>query len=173
MGAGCLWRFLCEGGGDEGAGDPTPGAERLCEDIDGKVKAFLDRPLEGDWPYLWIDATYLKVRRGGRIVSVAVSSWASTVTAGARFWADRHVRSRADLDRLPAQAHTARVARGQAGCLGRHEGIKAAGSKVLCATWQRCRVHFMPNVLAHASKSGRRADHCTCSVRCLWRRHPL
>src|SRR3954469_20750318 len=45
---------------------------RLCEEIDGKVKAFLDRPLEGEWPYLWIDATYLKVRRGGRIVSVAV-----------------------------------------------------------------------------------------------------
>jgi transposase-like protein len=44
---------------------------RLCEEIDGKVKAFLDRPLEGDWPYLWIDATYLKVRQAGRIVSVA------------------------------------------------------------------------------------------------------
>lgn len=37
-----------------------------------------------------------------------------------------------------------------------HEGIKAAVSKVLCATWQRCRVHFMRNVLAHAGKSGRR-----------------
>ena len=45
---------------------------RLCEEIDGKVKAFLNRPIEGGWPYLWIDATYLKVRRGGRIVSVAV-----------------------------------------------------------------------------------------------------
>jgi putative transposase len=45
---------------------------RLCEEIDGKIKAFLDRPLEGDWPYLWIDATYLKVRQAGRIVSVAV-----------------------------------------------------------------------------------------------------
>jgi putative transposase len=45
---------------------------RLCEEIDGKVKAFLDRPLEGDWPYLWIDATYVKVRQAGRIVSVAV-----------------------------------------------------------------------------------------------------
>ena len=45
---------------------------RLCEEIDGKVKAFLDRPIEDDWPYLWIDATYVKVRRGGRIVSVAV-----------------------------------------------------------------------------------------------------
>jgi hypothetical protein len=39
---------------------------RLCEEIDGKVKAFLERPIEGDWPYLWIDAIYLKVRRGGR-----------------------------------------------------------------------------------------------------------
>src|SRR5919205_3452869 len=45
---------------------------RLCEEIDGKVKAFLDRPLEGDWPYLWIDATYVKVRDNGRIVSAAV-----------------------------------------------------------------------------------------------------
>jgi putative transposase len=45
---------------------------RLCEEFDGKVKAFLIRPLEGDWPYLWIDATFLKVRRGWRIVSVAV-----------------------------------------------------------------------------------------------------
>ena len=36
---------------------------RLCEEIDGKVKAFLDRPIEGDWPYLWIDATYVKVRQ--------------------------------------------------------------------------------------------------------------
>ena len=44
---------------------------RLCEEIDVKVKAFLDRPIEGEWPYIWIDATYLKVRRGGRIVSVA------------------------------------------------------------------------------------------------------
>src|SRR6202011_3966884 len=45
---------------------------RLCEEIDGKVAAFLHRPLEGDWPYLWLDATYVKVRENGRIVSVAV-----------------------------------------------------------------------------------------------------
>ena len=45
---------------------------RLCEEIDGKVKAFLHRPLEGGWSYLWIDAAYLNVRRGGRLVSVAV-----------------------------------------------------------------------------------------------------
>src|SRR5687768_7756665 len=45
---------------------------RLCEDIDQRVKAFLDRPREGDWPYIWIDATYVKVRQQGRVVSVAV-----------------------------------------------------------------------------------------------------
>ena len=45
---------------------------RLCEEIDARVKAFLERPLEGDWPYLWIDATYVKVRENGRVVSVAV-----------------------------------------------------------------------------------------------------
>ena len=44
---------------------------RLCEDIDERVQAFLSRPIEGSWPYLWIDATYLKSRKGGRIASVA------------------------------------------------------------------------------------------------------
>ncbi len=44
---------------------------RLCVEIDERVDAFLDRPLEGEWPYLWLDATYIKVRRSGRIVSVA------------------------------------------------------------------------------------------------------
>ena len=57
---------------------------RLCEQIDDKVKAFLDRPIEGDWPYLWIDATYLKVRRGGRIVSVAVIIAVGVNTDGRR-----------------------------------------------------------------------------------------
>jgi transposase-like protein len=46
---------------------------RLCEEIDVRVKAFLERPIEGDWPHFWIDATYLKVRQAGRIVSVAVT----------------------------------------------------------------------------------------------------
>lgn len=40
---------------------------RLCGGIDDKVKAFLARPIEGDWPYLWIDATYVKVRQQGRL----------------------------------------------------------------------------------------------------------
>jgi len=44
---------------------------KLCKDIDERVNAFLDRPLDGEWSYLWLDATYLKVRDGGHIVSVA------------------------------------------------------------------------------------------------------
>src|SRR5476651_1900330 len=45
---------------------------RLCEEIDERVKAFLERPIEGEWPYIWIDATYVKVRQNNRIVSVAI-----------------------------------------------------------------------------------------------------
>jgi putative transposase len=55
------------------SGIPKSQVSRLCAEIDDKVKTFLQRPLEGDWPYLWIDATYVKVRQNGRIVSVAVT----------------------------------------------------------------------------------------------------
>jgi hypothetical protein len=44
---------------------------RLCGEIDGKIAAFLDRPLEGEWPYVWLDATYVKARRDGHVVSLA------------------------------------------------------------------------------------------------------
>ena len=57
---------------------------RLCEEIDERVNAFLDRPIEGDWPYLWIDATYVKVRETGRIVSVAVIIAVGVNTDGRR-----------------------------------------------------------------------------------------
>ena len=55
-----------------GTGVSKSQVSRLCEEIDARVKAFLDRPLEGEWPYIWLDATYVKVRRNHRIVSVAV-----------------------------------------------------------------------------------------------------
>lgn len=85
----------------------------LREEFDGKVKAFLNRPLEGDWPYLWTEFLRKLTRRGLRGVKLVISD--------------------------------------------AHEGIKAAVSKVLSATWRRCRVHFQRNALAHAGKSGRRA----------------
>jgi transposase-like protein len=71
------------------------------------VNAFLNRPIEGDWPYLWIDATYLKVREAGRIVSVAVIIAVAVNTDGVREVlgtgdGDRSVGSRTVLDELPA-----------------------------------------------------------------------
>jgi putative transposase len=132
---------------------------RLCEEIDDKVKAFLARPIEGDWPYLWIDATYVKVRQNGRIVSVAV-----IVAVGVNSDGRREVLG---MDIGPSEAETFWTAflrklarRGLRSVKlvvsDAHEGIKAAVAKVLYATWQRCRVHFMRNVLAHAGRQGRR-----------------
>jgi transposase-like protein len=156
---------------------------RLCEEIDDKVKAFLGRPIEGDWLYLWIDATYVKVRQAGRIVSVAV-----IVAVGVNSDGRREILG---LDIGPSEAETFWTAflrklarRGLRGVKlvisDAHEGIKAAVAKVLNATWQRCRVHFMRNVLAHAGKSGRRvvsafiatafAQDDAAAARIQWRR---
>src|SRR5579863_5800813 len=132
---------------------------RLCEEIDGKVEAFLNRPLEGDWPYLWLDATYIKARTGGRIVSTAVIV-AVAVNGDGR-------REVLGMDIGPSEAETfwteflrQLARRGLRGVKlvisDAHEGLKAAIAKVLHASWQRCRVHFMRNVLAYAGKQGRR-----------------
>ncbi len=132
---------------------------RLCEEIDGKVKAFLDRPIEGDWPYLWIDATYLKVRRGGRIVSVAVIIAVGVNSDGRREVLGMQIGT-SEAEPIWTEFLRKLTRRGLRGVKlvvsDAHEGLKAAVSKVLSATWQRCRVHFMRNVLAHAGKSGRR-----------------
>jgi transposase-like protein len=132
---------------------------RLCEEIDVKVKAFLDRPIEGEWPYVWIDATYLKVRRGGRIVSVAVIIAVGVNSDGRREVLGMEVGT-SEAEPIWTEFLRRLTRRGLRGVKlvvsDAHEGIKAAVSKVLNATWQRCRVHFMRNVLAHAGKSGRR-----------------
>ena len=132
---------------------------RLCEEIDGKVKAFLERPLEGDWPYVWIDATYLKVRRGGRIVSVAIIIAVGVNNDGRREVLGMEIGT-SEAEPIWTEFLRKLTRRGLRGVKlvvsDAHEGIKAAVSKVLCATWQRCRVHFMRNVLAHSGKSGRR-----------------
>jgi putative transposase len=154
---------------------------RLCEEIDGKVKAFLERPIEGDWPYLWIDATYVKVRQDGRIVSVAV-----IVAVGVNADGRREILG---LDIGPSEAETFWTAflrklarRGLRGVKlvisDAHEGIKSTVAKLLNASWQRCRVHFMRNVMAYAGKNGRprrlrlhrhrlRAGRCAGSARAV------
>jgi putative transposase len=132
---------------------------RLCAEIDEKVAAFLDRPLEGEWPYLWLDATYLKVRQNGRIVSVA-----AIIAVGVNGDGRREILGLA-IGASEAEAFWTEFLRKLArrGLRGvklvisdAHEGLKAAVAKVLHASWQRCRVHFMRNVLAHAGKQGRR-----------------
>ncbi len=67
-----------------GSGISKSQVSRLCEEIDERVNAFLARPIEGAWPYLWIDATYLKVREAGRIVSTAVIVAVGVNTDGRR-----------------------------------------------------------------------------------------
>ena len=93
---------------------------RLCGEIDDKVQTFLNRPLEGDWPYVWLDATYVKVRQAGRIVSVAVIIAVGVNNDGRREdpWHEyRSLRGRDLLDRVPAQARSPWAARCEAGDL--------------------------------------------------------
>ena len=132
---------------------------RLCGEIDERVQAFLTRPIEGDWPYIWLDATYLKVRRDHHIVSVAVIVAVGVNTDGRRevlgmtighseaepFWVD-FLRSLARRGLRGVKLVVSDA----------HEGLKAAITKILSATWQRCRVHFMRNATAHAGKAQRR-----------------
>jgi len=132
---------------------------RLCAEIDDRVRDFLARPIEGDWPYLWLDATYVKVREAGRIVPVAV-----TIAVGVNADGRREVLGMAvgSSEAEPFWLEFLRTLkrRGLAGVKlvvsDAHEGLKAAVTKVLRATWQRCRVHFARNALAHAGKAQRR-----------------
>ena len=131
---------------------------RLCVEIDERVEAFLERPLEGEWPYVWLDATYVKVRRSGRIVSVAAIVAVAVNLDGRRevlgiaiqpseaevFW-DEFLRTLADRGLRGVKLIIA----------DEHKGLKGAAAKVLGATIQRCRVHFMRNALACVGKKDR------------------
>ena len=132
---------------------------RLVGEIDDKVKTFLNRPIEGDWPYVWLDATYVKVRQNGRIVSVAVIIAVGVNSDGRREVLGMSIGA-SEAETFWTGFLRSLARRGLRGVKlvisDAHEGLKAAISKVLNATWQRCRVHFMRNALAHAGKSGRR-----------------
>ena len=131
---------------------------RLCGEIDERVQAFLSRPIEGDWPYVWLDATYVKVRRDHHIVSVAVILAVGVNADGRRevlgmtighseaetFWVE-FLRSLARRGLRGAKLVISEA----------HEGLKAAITKVLSASWQRCRLHFMRNAMAYADKTRR------------------
>jgi putative transposase len=132
---------------------------RLCGEIDERVNAFLTRPLEGDWPYVWLDATYIKVRRDHRIVSTAVIVAVGVNTDGRREVLGMTT-GHSEAEPFWVEFLRSLARRGLRGVKlvisDAHEGLKAAISKVLSATWQRCRVHFMRNALAYAGKTQKR-----------------
>jgi transposase-like protein len=121
---------------------------KLCKDIDERVHAFLQRPLAGEWPYLWLDATYLKQREGGRIVSVAAIIAVAVNIDGKREIVGLHIG--------PSEAETfwsvflkSLARRG----LRDVKLVKAAIRRVFGAAWQRCRVHWMRNALCYVAKT--------------------
>ena len=132
---------------------------RLCTEIDERVNAFLDRPIEGDWPYVWLDATYVKVRRDHHIVSVAVIVAVGVNTDGRREVLGMTV-GHSEAEPFWTEFLRSLARRGLRGVKlvvsDAHEGLKAAITKTLGATWQRCRVHFMRNAMAYAGKTQRR-----------------
>jgi putative transposase len=130
---------------------------RLCSELDTEVERFRARKLEGPYPYVWLDATFVKVRDQGRVVSMAV-----VLGIGVRASGEREVLG---LDVGPSedgafwlQFLRALVARGLSGVQlvisDAHHGLKGAIAAVLQgAGWQRCRVHFVRNALALVPKS--------------------
>jgi putative transposase len=117
---------------------------RLCGEIDDKVKAFLSRPLAGNWPYVWLDATSVKLRQNERIVSVAVIIAVGVNDDGRREILGMTVGA-SEAETFWTEFLRSLARRGLRGVklviADAHEGLKAAIAKVLHATWQRCRVH--------------------------------
>src|ERR687885_1260629 len=137
------------------AGISKSQVSKLCKDIDERVNAFLERPIEGEWRYLWLDATYLKVREGGRIVSVAAIIAVAVSTEGRREIVGLGI-GPSEAEPFWSSFIKGLVRRGLKGVKlvisDAHEGLRLAITRVLGATWQRCRVHWMRNALAHVPK---------------------
>ncbi|HEX9596958.1 MAG TPA: IS256 family transposase [Anaerolineales bacterium] len=129
---------------------------RICKQLDGVVQAFQNRALEHDYPYVWLDALYLKVRQNHRVVSQAL-----VIAIGVRHSGERDILGFA-LGASEEEAFWLAFLRGllarglqgvQLVISDAHNGLKAAIEQVFTgASWQRCRVHFMRNVLAHIPK---------------------
>ncbi len=130
----------------------------LCEQLDEEVERFRNRELEGPYPYIWLDATYLKARQDGRVVSTAV-----VIAVGVN--GDTAEREVLGLDVGPSEDGSfwltflrSLVKRGLKGVRlvtsDAHRGLKGAIEAVVQgASWQRCRVHFMRNALSLVPKA--------------------
>jgi putative transposase len=129
---------------------------KLCSELDERVQSFLRRELTGQWPYVWLDATYLKSRENGHVVTRAL-----VVAVGVNQEGRREVLGiacgPAETEAFWTEFLRSLAARGLTGVhlviSDAHQGLKNAAAKVLGATWQRCRVHFMRNALAYVPKS--------------------
>jgi putative transposase len=143
---------------------------RLCQSLDAEVERFRNRPLEGVFPYVWLDATFVKARDGGRVVSQAV-----VIAIGVNGDGQREVLG---LDVGPSEDGAfwlsflrSLVARGLSGVQlvssDAHQGLKGAIAAVIHgATWQRCRVHFVRNLLGLVPKSA--AEMVAATVRTVF-----
>jgi putative transposase len=144
----------------------------LCEELDEEVSRFRSCPLEGPYPYVWLDATYLKARQDGRVSSTSV-----VIAVGVN--GDTGEREVLGLDVGPSEDGAfwvsflrSLVRRGLEGVRlvtsDAHRGLKAAIEPVLVgASWQRCRVHFMRNALSLVPRA---AQPDAVSAREQWRR---
>ncbi len=144
---------------------------RICKQLDTQLAPFRERALDHVWfPYLFCDATYVKVRAGGRIVNKAV-----VIATGVTINGDREIVGTAVGDSEDKAFWTAFLrslrSRGLSGVKlvisDAHEGLKAAIAKTMAgAGWQRCRVHFMRNLLARVPKGS--AEMVAATVRTIF-----
>ena len=108
---------------------------------------------------MWLDATYVKVRQTGRIVSVAVTVAVAVNDQGRREVLGVAIGA-SEAETFWTEFLRSLARRGLRGVKlvisDDHKGLKAAATRILGATWQRCRVHFARNLLAHAGRQGRR-----------------
>jgi putative transposase len=166
------------------AGISKSQVSRICQALDAEVEQFRSRRLAGPYPYVWLDATYLKVRQDGRVVAMAV-----VIAIGVRASGEREVLGvdvgASEDGAFWLQFLRGLVARGLAGVQlvisDAHEGLKGATAAVLAgASWQRCRVHFLRNALALVPKGAQQMVAATirtiftqpdaASAREQWRR---
>lgn len=144
---------------------------RLCQELDTEVAQFRERPLEGGYPYVWLDATYVKAREAGRVTSKAVVVAIGVHTSGVRDVLGMDAGASED-GAFWLQFLRNLVARGLSGVQlvvsDAHQGLKQAIAAVFAGSaWQRCRVHFVRNALALVPKSA--AQMVAASIRLAFR----
>lgn len=131
---------------------------RMCRDLDEHVREFRERPLQGAYPYLWLDAKHLKVRDRSRVVSKALVVAYAVNQDGVREVIGL------DLGEVESEAFWLEFLRGlrargldgvQLAVSDHHEGLKNAIARVLSAPWQRCTVHFVRNMHGHCRRDQR------------------